>query len=273
MVPKISVIIPCYNSEATLGLTLESVLNQDYRDWEAIIVNDGSTDTTEEIALKWIEKDKRFKYYSKQNEGLGKTRNFGIDKAQGVYILPLDSDNLVEQDFICNAVKILETHNEIGVVHGDAEFFGERDGVWKIDEFNLGKIAIDNYIDACAIFRKDIWSRVGGYDEKMPFQGNEDWDFWIALGIINVNFYHLNQLTFKYFVSSKSMIHSFTNQMYESNKEYLVKKYCQLYYKLYIENTILLEQTCKAHIINLKSEKFIINSFLKMFFGFKLFKI
>jgi glycosyltransferase involved in cell wall biosynthesis len=273
MPAKLSLIIPCYNSEKTLGDTLKSVLKQDFQNWEVLIVNDGSTDNTEEIALKFVDKDKRFKYFSKPNEGLGKTRNFGIDRAKGVYILPLDSDNLVEPDFALKAIEILDSNNEIGVVHGHAEYFGERSGVWNIDEFDLVKILIDNYIDACAIFRKELWSKIGGYDEEIPYQGHEDWDLWIAFGAINVNFHHLNQLTFKYFVSNKSMIHSFTNQMVDSNKDYLVKKHSKLYYKLYMENFTLLERTRKDYAIKLKSEKFVINSLTKMFFGFKFFKI
>jgi glycosyltransferase involved in cell wall biosynthesis len=77
----LSIIIPCFNSEATLEATLTSVYNQEYQNWEAIIVNDGSTDTTEKIANKWLEIDSRFQYFYKQNEGLGKTRNFAINKA------------------------------------------------------------------------------------------------------------------------------------------------------------------------------------------------
>ena len=80
MNPIISIIIPCYNSEATLVSTLNSVIEQKFQDWEALIINDGSTDYTEKIALEWVNTDNRFKYFSKKNEGLGKTRNFGINK-------------------------------------------------------------------------------------------------------------------------------------------------------------------------------------------------
>ncbi len=268
MIPKLSIIIPCYNSQLTLELTLQSVVEQEFKDWQAIIVNDGSTDATEEIALRWVENDKRIIYYSKLNEGLGKTRNFGITKSSGKYILPLDSDNLIEKTFAKKAVEILDSNDGIGVVHGHAEYFGERTGIWKIDEFNLEKILVGNYIDACAIFRKRLWSQIGGYDEHMPFQGEEDWGLWIALGELNVNFYHLNQITFKYFVSSKSMIRSFTSEMADLNRDYLVKKYSKLYYRIFKKN----QTSINDYYINLKSEKFIINCFTKMFLGFEFFK-
>ena len=73
--PLISVIIPAYNAEQFLDETLESVLSQTYENWECIIVNDGSTDNTEEIAKKWCEKDSRFRLTNKENGGLSSARN------------------------------------------------------------------------------------------------------------------------------------------------------------------------------------------------------
>ena len=115
MTPQLSIIIPCYNSENTLKGTLISVFEQDFQDWEAIIINDGSTDSTEKIAIDWVEKDKRFKCFSKPNEGLGKTRNFGITNALGEYILPLDSDNLIEKSFATKAIEVLESNVDIAL--------------------------------------------------------------------------------------------------------------------------------------------------------------
>lgn len=126
MNPLLSIIIPCYNSESTLELTLESVISQDFQDWEAIIINDGSTYTTEEITLRWVEKDKRFKYFAKQSEGLGKTRNFGIERSKGIYILSLDLDNQLIIDFTQDAIVFFEKNQDVGVVYGDAIYFGEK---------------------------------------------------------------------------------------------------------------------------------------------------
>jgi glycosyltransferase involved in cell wall biosynthesis len=233
MKPIVSIIIPCYKTEKTLSETLQSVLDQNFNEWEALIINDGSPDAIEDIALNWVKKDSRFKYFSKQNEGLAKTRNYGIAKALGEYILPLDSDNLVAKDFIKDAIQILDSNTTIGVVHGHAEYFGERSGLWKVDPFELNKILIGNYIDACVIYRKELWLKIGGYDEKMPFQGHEDWDFWISLGTIDVKFHHLNKVTFYYFVAYNSMIRSFSPEMLLANKDYLVKKHSFLIHNSY----------------------------------------
>lgn len=272
MIPQLSIIIPCYNSEKTLAKTIESVLNQTYQYWEALIINDGSTDSTESIALAWVNKDARIKYYSKSNEGLGRTRNFGIAQAIGEYILPLDSDNLVEPDFANNAIKIFKNKIEIGVVHGHAEYFGEKNGIWTIDEFNLEKLLVGNYIDACAIYKKELWCKVNGYDENMPFQGFEDWEFWITLGAIGINFYHLKKTTFKYFVSNNSMSRSYTNQMIITNRDYIVKKHSELYYSKYCKKIFLLHEAQRKYNADFKNKKFIINCFSKLFFGFNIFK-
>jgi glycosyltransferase involved in cell wall biosynthesis len=78
MNPKISVIVPCYNQAIYLDECLQSVLDQTHENWECIIVNDGSTDHTEETAKKWTEKDARFIYIYKKNGGLSSARNAGL---------------------------------------------------------------------------------------------------------------------------------------------------------------------------------------------------
>lgn len=269
----VSIIIPCFNSEATLETTLESVLNQKYQNWEAIIVNDGSTDRTDEIALRWVAKESRFKYYTKQNGGLGKTRNFAINKSCGTLILPLDSDNQLEASFVQDAVSVFEKNQDIGVVYGDAEYFGERNGLWEVAEYDFKKILAGNYIDACAVFKKKIWVEVGGYDENMPHQGHEDWEFWIALGSLNVKFHHLNKITFKYYVLNNSMIRSFTDEMVLLNQDYIVKKHSSQYHRHYLEILLLSEKKEKDFSEMLKSEKFVVNLFFKTFFWFTIFRL
>jgi glycosyltransferase involved in cell wall biosynthesis len=268
---KVSIIIPCYNQALYLDGALQSVFDQTYTDWECIIVNDGSIDATEVVALSWVKKDKRFKYYFKQNEGLGKTRNYGIARSNGLFVLPLDSDNQLENDFIQDSIAVFEKNQDIGVVYGDAEYFGEKNGLWKVRQYDLKKILSGNYIDACAIYRKKLWVKVGGYDENMPHQGHEDWEFWIALGSLNVNFFHLNKITFKYYVSKNSMIRSFTDEMVLLNQDYIVKKHSKQYFRYYLDIFLLSEKKDYDFAEKLKSEKFVIDLFCKTFFGFKIF--
>lgn len=90
----ISIIVPIYNAEKYLNKCIDSLVNQTKKELEFILVNDGSTDLSEDIIKSY--KDKRIKYFKNKNQGIGKTRNFGIDKATGKYLMFLDSDDYLD---------------------------------------------------------------------------------------------------------------------------------------------------------------------------------
>ena len=94
---KVSIIVPCYNTSKYLKKCLDSLINQTLKDIEIILINDGSTDETNKIIKTY--KDKRIKYIDKENEGIGKTRNLGIEKSNGEYLSFIDSDDYVSLDF------------------------------------------------------------------------------------------------------------------------------------------------------------------------------
>ena len=225
----VSIIIPCFNSENTLQETLISVLNQSYTYWEAIIINDGSEDETESIALKYLKKDQRVKYFKKDNGGLGSARNLGLSKSNGRFILPLDSDNKIRKNFIDKSISILLNKKEVGVVYGDALFFGDKTGLWKVGEFSRDRLIFGNYIDACAIYRKDLIDKIGCYSEDLPFQGHEDWDFWLKVLKTNYSFFYLEEITFDYRVSANSMIHKFSQEMTLANYWHIRNKHSDLW--------------------------------------------
>ena len=122
----ISVIVPIYNAEKYLNKCVDSLINQTKKELEFILVNDGSTDKTEEIIKSY--KDSRIKYFKNKNQGIGKTRNFGIEKATGKYIMFLDSDDYLKNNAceilyksvektdadlaICDFYKIYDSDNE-----------------------------------------------------------------------------------------------------------------------------------------------------------------
>lgn len=228
---KISIIIPCFKTENTLEETLESVFNQNYSNWEAIIVNDGSPDGLEKIAVNWVEKDNRFRYFKKENGGLGSARNYGIKKAKGIYILPLDSDNKIRPDFIAKAIPIMERQINVGVLYGNAMYFGERQGKWEVGGFDKFKLLHSNFIDACAILRKSMFDTVGGYEENLPHQGIEDWDLWLKVLKTNFQFFYLNAITFDYRVTSDSMIRKLSKENRKKNTDFLKNIHSDLYVK------------------------------------------
>lgn len=112
----ISIIVPVYNSELFLSECLDSIKKQTYKDFEAIIYNDGSTDNSKEICEKIVQEDNRFKYYEQKNQGPGTTRNNALKKASGDYICFVDSDDIVYEYYLERLYDaIVETDADISV--------------------------------------------------------------------------------------------------------------------------------------------------------------
>ena len=110
MTPVVSVIVPCYNLGRYLFAALESVQLQTFDNWECIVINDGSTDNTEEIALHFCRVDQRFIYVKQANEGLSHARNAGIRKAKGRYLQFLDADDWIASNKFETQVNSLEKY-------------------------------------------------------------------------------------------------------------------------------------------------------------------
>ncbi len=193
----ISIVIPCYNRAQYLAETLQSVLDQTYSDWECIIVNDGGYDETEEIALKWSKKDNRFKYFYKENGGVSSARNLGISKSSGIYILPLDSDDLIEMTYLEKAMNVFNLDKNINLVYCQASYFGKMEGEWMLSPYSFPEILIDNMIFISAFFKKQDFIDAGKYNETLK-SGLEDWDFWIRLLSPNGKVYQIPEILFFY---------------------------------------------------------------------------
>lgn len=206
--PKLSIIITCYN----LGIYIEEAIAsiKEYLpslDYEIIIVNDGSTDKlTIQILEKIDQQDKTIVILNQPNMGLAKARNNGIKLAKGKYIITLDADNKLRPEFIKQTIAILDSNKEVDVVFGDAQFFGNKNSIWKGKPFDITEMVLNNYIDACAGFRKSTWDTLGGYDENMPVMGFEDWDLWLRMSTRGFQFKYVNEIFFDYRVRDNSML-------------------------------------------------------------------
>lgn len=225
---EVSVIIPCFNQAHFLPEALASVFEQTLESWECIIVNDGSTDETEEVAKRWCEKDDRFVYVEKVNGGLSSARNYGIKKALGKYILPLDADDIIHRDYLKSAILHFEKKPETKLVYCQAQKFGLVSGKWPLKPYNYKTLLIQNIIFCSAIYKKsDFFAFTSGYDEKM-LNGYEDWDFWLQLIGKDDIVYQMTEEFFYYRIKEKSTI--FTNEYFETEKrKYIFKKHIQVY--------------------------------------------
>ncbi len=204
--PTVSVIIPCYNQGEFLIEAVDSVLAQTFSDLEIIIVNDGSTDhSTVELCNSYD--DPRIKVLNTANEGLAAARNNGIEAASGRYILPLDADDKIGPPYISEAVSVIEASPRTGIVYCRAGLFGSVKGDWQLPDYSIEEMLRDNIIFCTALFRKEDWRRVGGYDTEMVF-GWEDYDFWLSLIETGVGVHRLDGRYFFYRVASDSMVRS-----------------------------------------------------------------
>lgn len=226
----ISVIIPCYNQAKYLPDALNSVLLQTYDKWECIIINDGSLDNSEAVALEWVEKDRRYKYFNKANGGLSDARNFGIKQSNGEYILPLDADDKISKTYIKEAIEIFETNKEISVVYCEAEFFGNQTGIWYLPKFSKTELLFYNTVFCSAIYKKEDYLKTKGYNINM-IKGLEDWDFWLSLIEVGCNFFKIPKVNFFYRIREGSMVRSIT----EEEQKLMYKQHFLNHVDLYID--------------------------------------
>jgi glycosyltransferase involved in cell wall biosynthesis len=175
----VSVIVPCYNYAHFLGEALDSVLAQTYSNWECIIINDGSPDNTEEVALDYCAKDSRFRYFYKENGGHSSARNYGIEQSNGNYIMPLDADDILDPKYLKEAVSKIESDKNIKLVTAHVQHFGDVKEKFVMPVFALKDYLIVNYISISSLFKKQDFIKVKGFDESMLVF--EDWDLFIKI--------------------------------------------------------------------------------------------
>jgi len=199
----LSVVIPCFELGELLVEAVASVERSAAGSCELIVVDDGSRQprTLEVIAAL---RERGYHVISQPNSGLAAARNRGIAAARGRYILPLDADNRLAPGFIAAAVRVLDAQPEVGVVYGDRLDFGARSGRRRIPELDLPELLWANFIDACAVYRREIWEACGGYDAGALVW--EDWELWISAAERGWRFHRLPEVTFEYRVRPNSML-------------------------------------------------------------------
>lgn len=256
---QVSIIIPCYNQGKYLLDAIQSLAAIDKNTVEVIIINDGSSEIVTLNILKDLQTG-GFHVIHQDNKGLGAARNTGIREAVGRFILPLDADNKITLDYITKGLTIMDMDAEVAVVYGNAQYFGDRNDILVPGLFNLQKLMLGNFIDACAMIRRDVIIKVGMYD-NMKIMGLEDWDLWLRIAFRGYKFSYVNEVLFFYRVSDSSMMKSVNRNIAAQNE---LEKYFQIKYadKLdfdLVENTVLYRAKKKPF-------NFFYRLFLKKFF-------
>jgi glycosyltransferase involved in cell wall biosynthesis len=207
--PSVSVVVPCFNYGRFLGEALESVRVQTLREWECIVVDDGSTDDTAEIASSFAKLDTRFCCIRQEQRGPSGARNAGLRKARAPFIQFLDADDLLEADKLLRHSRFLAEHPEFSMVYGSMRYFTsggtgqvqsrgrnrtQRDWMtmWPdtTEGFLLALVKGNTFPISAPLFRKAALDEVGYFDESLP--SHEDWEFWLRFAFAGKRFQGLD---------------------------------------------------------------------------------
>lgn len=202
---KVSIIIPTYNRAHLIGKTLDSVLAQTYPNWECIIVDDGSTDNTNEVLLTYIDMDARFISYQSPDEygsGGNGARNYGFQMSQGAFVNWFDSDDIMAPDFIEAKLQPFITNPDTDVVFSAFENVNEKGERTRIANQNFSGNILDDLVDGYVSFgplafmlRRDKLENIQ-YDETL--KKNQDLDFFFRFFTSNyqLKIVHINKILF-----------------------------------------------------------------------------
>lgn len=225
----VSIIIPAFNAGEFLGQTLESVIKQTYSNWECLVINDGSTDRTAEIADSFAATDPRIRCYHKQNGGLSSARNYGISLAKGDYIQYLDSDDVLFEDKLLLMIEAYEKTPIDNMVLFCDFFYGLHDNPYTkaTRDFKLSKnfkpgkeIGFSTIYRGwdynltipihCFLFPTHVVENVF-FDEKL--RSKEDWNYHLSVLDKNNFFMFFDYVGCSYRVTNNSMSKDYTSMI------------------------------------------------------------
>ncbi len=187
--PAVSVITPAWNAAAFIGETIESVQAQTITDWEMVIVDDGSTDTTPAVVESYAARDPRIHLLRQPNSGPSAARNRAMAAARGQFFAFLDSDDRWSPTYLASQLAVFTAHPETALVTGTGRFDGGPldgqptrlpDGGTRV--LPLAQlIADESAIFIMTVFRRAVYKQIGGFDEAQ--WTSEDYDFWLRAAL------------------------------------------------------------------------------------------
>jgi hypothetical protein len=184
--PTVSVVMSVFNGEKFLSETIDSVLNQTFRDFEFVIVDDGSTDATADILSKYVIRDGRIRVLREGKKGRAASLNLGISLASGKYVANTDADDLAMPGRLEEQVAFMERNPEVGVLGCAFELITDSGDVSDIirhpledSQIRSAMLHYDPICHSSAILRKDVVRASGGY--RSTFEPSEDYDLWLRM--------------------------------------------------------------------------------------------
>lgn len=239
---QVTVIITSYNKAPFLKEAIDSCLNQTFKDFELLIIDDGSSDNSLEVIESYSE-EPRIRILTQENKGVIYTRNRAIKEAKGDYVLQLDGDDKLGVDFLSESVPILEKENQVSIVYFGTEFIGEKSGVWNLGEYSLKKQLTTNLIVVTSLFRRSDYFLTEGYRDEFK-SGLEDWDFWLSIIELGGEVRQLSSVNFFYRILNNSRNNSIPNETLL--KQRIFKNHSSLYLENGLDSTNLLWELRKS---------------------------
>lgn len=202
----VSIAIPCYKQACFLREAVESVVAQTYRNWELLIVDDGSPDDTSKVANQLIRKhpNRKIRLIKQNNSGLAASRNVAFQQSQGDLLLPLDADDKLTPSFIETLLGSLAENPSYSIAYCDIHYFGSLDYLHKVSDFDYHKLLYRNHINYCSLYKKKLFES-RQYNPNMRW-GYEDWDFWISQCTRKAKAIHTAGYLFEYRKKDSSML-------------------------------------------------------------------
>jgi glycosyltransferase involved in cell wall biosynthesis len=177
--PLVSIVVLCHDYGRFLPEAIESALAQDHPNLEVIVVDDGSTDDSLEVARRY---EGRVRVLTQENQGLARTCNRGVREATGDLFLFLSADDRLEPTYVSELLRALERRPDASFAYCSARLFGAETGVMPSRPFSaLSLIRGRNYVNGSALTRRAAYLDAGGYPEDLPEGAFDDWDFWLTM--------------------------------------------------------------------------------------------
>mgnify|MGYP002651087087 CR=1 FL=1 len=223
--PELTIVVPCYNGGRFFDQMFASLDRQTFRNFEVIVVDDGSTDADTKARLQNLPVGTSVIH--QENKGLAAARNTGFKAARADIVLPLDCDDVLEPTFLSEAMALLAAAPpEVAFVFSDIKLIGGRQGVHACDFDPFDQLFL-NELPYCLMLRKSAWAAVGGYDESMRdgYGGYADWDFNIHLSVLGFRAIRIDKPLFIYWVRPDDMLVSLSARMHGTIWRYIRQKY------------------------------------------------
>lgn len=218
----VTIIVTCYNYARFLPEALDSIAAQEYKHWECLVIDDGSTDDTRSVAERYVQQDERFSYYYQSNAGLSAARNKGIFLAKGVWIQFLDADDLLSADKLSVQLAFIKKSRDKDIVYSDYHLVdAEAKTSWSTEKTNWIEMRHPPFEEFlhywekgfsipihCFLFRKNCFDRWGAFDVSLPT--HEDLGLNLNFSLAGAKYGLIKKVTAFYRVHGTSMARDLT---------------------------------------------------------------